>query len=296
LSNFLQHCYARTYPFIPPSLLRSLLEDVYTGKLTEPEALERLTPYRTDAYPDDHSYGLYWRVASKRGWVCPPTRFGHYPALVLGIGKHTKVFTMNVHEGVLSPTALAGTNKAYCRDVLESHGFPVAAGHLVTDAEMAGGKAGEIGFPVVLKRFRGGNSEGVISSISNERDCREGAERFLQRDVSVIVEKMLRGAEIRLHFLNGRLHKAHRCEPLYIRGNGKESLRDLMLAAYPDYLRLMSSSEAQRQRFVLFLWGRGVRQFARVRSGGWPRPRGGCLPRRRSKQPSTLVSKQDCPV
>ena len=32
LSNFLQHCYARTYPFILPRLLRSLLEDVYTGQ------------------------------------------------------------------------------------------------------------------------------------------------------------------------------------------------------------------------------------------------------------------------
>jgi hypothetical protein len=61
------------------------------------------------------------------------------------------------------------------------------------------------------------------------------------------------------------LHKAYRCEPLYVRGNGKDSIHDLMVAAYPDYFRVMSASEAQRQRFVLFLWGRGLREFDDVR-------------------------------
>lgn len=263
--NRSSHCYARTYPFIPLELLRRVLDDVYSGALTQPEALEKLTPYSTDAYYYGRSHGLYSHLASERGWVCCPTRFGFFPALFLGIGTYTTIFTMNMHEKVLAPMAFAGTNKAYCRDFLEAHGFPVAPGHLVTDPEMAVDKARLVGFPVVLKRFGGGNSEGVILSISNERDCREGAERLLQRDFCLVLEKMIEGLEVRLHFLSGRLHKAYRCEPLYIRGNGKDSIHDLMVAAYPDYFRIMSSSEAQRQRFVLFLWGRGVREFGDLR-------------------------------
>src|SRR5439155_7428300 len=139
-------------------------------------------------------------------------------------GRHTKIFTMNTHENVLAPMAFAGTNKAYCRDFLQAHGFPVAPGHLVTDPEMAVDKARLLGFPVVLKRFVVGNSDGVIAAIATKEDCRDGARRLLQKDYCLVLEKMIEGVEIRLHFVAGRLHKAYRCEPLHVRGNGKDSL------------------------------------------------------------------------
>lgn len=264
--NSARHCTAATYPFLPLDLLRSLLEDLYAGGITAPEALERLTPYRTDASFYARSYGLHRRLASARGWVCLPTRFGFYPALVLGIGTHTRIFTMNSHDRVLAPLALAGTNKAYGRDFLAAHGFPVAPGHLVTSAEMAVERARELGFPVVLKRLGGGNSQGILLSLSTEKDCWEGAEHFLRKDFGVIVEKMAEGVEFRLHFVNGRLHNTYRCKPLWVRGNGRATVRDLLAAAYPTYFRVMSASEMQRERLAQFLWGKGVRTFEGLRS------------------------------
>ena len=114
----------------------------------------------------------------------------------------------------------------------------------------------------MIKRLIGGNSDGVIVGVNNARDITSAVKALLADGHAVLVEQVVAGTELRLHFIAGRLHRAMRAEAYTIVGDGKRSLAELIAEHYPNYLRTMSGSVVHRRRLMMCLWGLGVRTLA----------------------------------
>lgn len=253
--------WARAYIYLPLDTASAALCAACEGRTIAPSLLDALALHGADARMYDASYGLHVRAAARRGWVVTPLRLGFMPALLLGAGRHAHLLMMNLTAKVSGALALAGSNKAIARDLLTSHGLPVAPGALATSAAMAVDVARRLGGAVVIKRMVGGNSDGVIVGLTSPRDIRSAAHALLTGSHAVLVESFVEGTELRLHFIAGRLHRAFRAEPFTVTGDGRRSLAALLRARYPRYLRTMSASNVHRRRLVLCLWGIGVRSF-----------------------------------
>ena len=253
---------ARAYPFVPLATLARALRAGYAGKSPSPATADELSIAGADARMYAASYGLHVRAAARRGWIAQPMRIGFMPAVLLGAGRHARFLVMNLPMQVSSTLTLAGISKANARDLLAAHGLPVAPGGLAGSPQAALRIARELGGPVVIKRLVGGNSDGVIVGVQEPRDITSAARMLLAGNYAVLVESLVAGTELRLHFLNGKLHRAYRAEPFTITGDGRRSLAALMAAAYPRYLQVMTGSSAHRRRLVMCLWSLGVRKVA----------------------------------
>jgi hypothetical protein len=259
------HGFAAAYPFLPIEVIAEALESAVHARRASADTLDALATHALDARAYRDSYGLYAKVARHWGWVVQPIRLGFYPSLLLGAGRHARLLTMNIGEGVSAPLGLAGVNKAVGRDFLAAHGLPVAPGFLVGSVSRAVRRAREIGFAVVLKRLVGGNSDGVLAGLRTEAAVRSGATRLLRKDSAILVERFVSGTEVRLHFVAGRLHRAFHAKPREVIGDGRRSLAALIAARHPRYWRAMSSSTVHQGRLVNCLWTHGVRTFGDLR-------------------------------
>jgi hypothetical protein len=254
----LTHAYATTHPFLHRRVLDDLVADD-----DGPAARERLSAQQQNAFFYRNAYGLYHQLARYRGWVSFPLMLGNYAALFVGIGRHSRLLTMNVDESVSAVVAFAGISKAYGRAVLRAHGIPVAPGDVVASADEAVELAHALGGEMALKTLRGGNSEGVILGVAGEA-CREAAARLLAHESEILVEKMVAGRELRLHFLGGRLHEVRVAQAPVVEGDGVTPLAALMRARLPVYAEMALSTDYQRRRLVYQLWRWGVREAAGV--------------------------------
>jgi hypothetical protein len=253
---------APVFPFVPLVTLSAALRAACAGRPLTRAIADELAISGGDARMYDASYGLHARAARRRGWVVQPLLLGFYPALLVGAGRHARFLVMNTTANVSSPLTLAGINKAIARDLLASHGLPVAPGALATSPDLARRVAQRLGGPVVIKRLIGGNSDGVIVGVSATRDVTSAAKTLLAGGHAILVESLVTGTELRLHFLAGRLHRAFRAEPYTVTGDGRSSLIELIEAKHPRYLAFMSAASAHRRRLVMSLWGFGVRTLA----------------------------------
>ena len=253
---------APVYPFLSLVSLSAALRNACAGRPLSRSLADELSLASPDARMYEASYGMHLRAARRRGWVVQPLLLGFYPALLVGAGRHAHLLVMNLPAHVSSALTLAGTNKASARDLLASHGLPVAPGALASSPDAALRIARSLSGPVVIKRLVGGNSDGVIVGVRDTRDVTSAAKALLAGGHAVLVESLVMGSELRLHFLAGRLHRAFRAEPFSVTGDGRRSLNALIAEQYPRYLRTMSASSAHRRRLVMCLWALGVRTLA----------------------------------
>ena len=160
--------------------------------------------------------------------------------------------------------AIGGSNKAVGRDLLGSYGLPPAPGGLAGTPEQAVELARRLGWPVVLKRPTGGNSDGVILNITRDDSCLEGARELLRGGEAILVEKIIEGIELRVHFVHGLIHRIVLRVPRPIRADGKSSLRKLIDNVRPDYLKMAHGSVFFQRQAIFRLWEFGVRQFGDI--------------------------------
>ncbi len=258
------HGYSPAYVFLPCFLIQGVIEGAWEpGDPRDSELREQLELQSLDASAYSRSYAFHYRVSQFRRWVAMPVMLGSRPSLFLGTGRFSRLMIMNVDQSASAAVALMGADKACCRNLLMSHGIPVAPGATATTASEAAARARELGFPVVLKKSQGsGNSADVILGIETERDCIDAAARLLANGQTLIVERMLDGIELRLHFIHGRLFRILKSEPLTVTGDGVTSLAALLSRDYPDYFSTMSGTGYHRRRLILQLFRLGVREFS----------------------------------
>jgi len=263
------HGCASAFIFLPVALVQGVIAGSYRDHGWEPrgardaELISQLELSALDCSAHSRSYEWHYRIAQFRRWVAMPLQLGRSPSLFLGTGRYSRLLIMNVDQSAGAPLSFVGSDKSYCRNFLTAHGFPVAPGATAFTPSEAVARAREIGFPVALKKSQAsGNSEGVILGIDNERDCTDAAQELLAGSQILLIEKMIEGIELRLHFIHGRLFRILRSEALTVTGDGSTTLENLLREKAPAYFETMSRTEHHRRRLVLQVYRLGVRQFS----------------------------------
>lgn len=252
----LTHVHASVFPLLSPELLSRVLAP------PDPDGEGRLRRTLIRLDHDSYTYrvgcGLYRRLADHRGWITQPVALGRFQSLYLGIGRHCQLVTMNQDQGVSGILTLAGTNKAFGRDLLTSVGIPVAPGRLVRGREELLEGAEALGYPVALKDVHGGSSESVVLGLRNPADLGAAAARYFGEGF-LLVERMLEGVELRLHFIGAELFRVFRCRPRFITGDGVSTVEGLLEREHPELYRRLRRAEGAQHRLVQQLWGHGIR-------------------------------------
>jgi len=131
--------------------------------------------------------------------------------------------TSAIAEGIAS-------DKDMTKDLLRSVGVPVPEGTLVKSAEEAWEEAQDIGLPVALKPYDGNHGRGVSLNLMTEADVKAAYDIAVLRggSKSVIVEKFIVGNEHRLLVVGRRMVAASMGESLWVTGDGKSTVQELV--------------------------------------------------------------------
>lgn len=253
--------WASCYPFLPLSRVREVVASA-AARSADRALARNLADYAYDASAYADAYGLQRANALARGWPAWPLLLGRMPALVLGCGRLHRLVTMNLMPGTSATLALAGIHKGLGRDLMAAYGLPVAPGTVVDTPARAVEQARALGWPVVLKRLVGGNSDGVITDLARPEECEQAARELLRGHGSVLVEKQLRGTELRVHFVGGRIREVIRRGRVEAVGDGRRTLQSMIEAAQPNHLARARRSPQLRRRLAYRFWALGVRRFS----------------------------------
>ncbi|MES2117466.1 MAG: cyanophycin synthetase [Pseudomonadota bacterium] len=131
--------------------------------------------------------------------------------------------TSAIAEGIASDKDLTKTLLASC-------GVPVPEGELVTSAEAAWEAAQDIGLPVVVKPYDGNHGRGVSLNLMTQSDVEKAYHLAARKggSKSVIVERFIAGNEHRLLVVGKRLIAAAAGEALWVTGDGKSNIIELV--------------------------------------------------------------------
>ena len=131
--------------------------------------------------------------------------------------------TSAIAEGIAS-------DKDLTKSLLSSCGVPVPEGELVTSAEAAWEAAQDIGVPVVVKPYDGNHGRGVSLNLMTEADVTAAYALAARKgdSKSVIVERFIAGNEHRLLVVGKRLIAAAAGESLWVTGDGKANIIELV--------------------------------------------------------------------
>jgi cyanophycin synthetase len=131
--------------------------------------------------------------------------------------------TSAIAEGIAS-------DKDLTKSLLAACGVPVPQGQLVASEAEAWEAAEDIGVPVVVKPYDGNHGRGVSVNLMTRADV-EAAYRLASRkgdSKSVIVERFIIGNEHRLLVVGQRLVAAARGESLWVTGDGRLNIIELV--------------------------------------------------------------------
>ncbi|MBD2607845.1 acetate--CoA ligase family protein [Scytonema hofmannii FACHB-248] len=125
------------------------------------------------------------------------------------------------------------TRKDDCKAFLNTLGFPVPQGDIVTTEREALGVAREIGYPVAIKPVVGHKGIGVTADVQDSRELEAAFERSLKaipenEPTRIIVEKSISGADFRLLCVNGKFVAATERRPASVVGDGNSTIAELI--------------------------------------------------------------------
>ncbi|MDP1594323.1 MAG: cyanophycin synthetase [Gallionella sp.] len=119
-------------------------------------------------------------------------------------------------------------DKDLTKNLLQACGVPVPEGRVVESQADAWEAAEDIGLPVVVKPSDGNHGRGVSTELMTREEV-ETAFRLADEEGSeVIVERFVRGNEHRLLVVGGRLAAAARGESVFVSGDGRSTLAELI--------------------------------------------------------------------
>jgi cyanophycin synthetase len=122
------------------------------------------------------------------------------------------------------------SDKDLTKTLLQACGVPVPEGSLVTSATAAWEEAQDIGLPVVVKPYDGNHGRGVTLNLSTQADVEAAYELASRKggSKSVLVERYITGDEHRLLVVGRQVVAAAKGEALWISGDGKSSVKQLV--------------------------------------------------------------------
>jgi cyanophycin synthetase len=172
---------------------------------------------------------LIVRAAAARG--IPWRRIGRECMVQLGHGIRQRRIWTAVTDRTSSIAEGIAVNKQLTKDVLAAAGVPVPLGRVVSSVDEAWEAAQAVGLPVVVKPADGNHGRGVFLNLS----CREEIERAFpvaskegRRVQAVVIERYVPGIEHRLLVVGGRMVACAKGEHIYVTGDGRHSIAELI--------------------------------------------------------------------
>ena len=148
--------------------------------------------------------------------------------LQLGYGIHQKRIqaTTTVNTNMIS-VDIAG-NKHATKKLLGDMGVPVPKGYRIREREELEDAVESVGYPVVIKPLDGNHGKGATVGIKTMDDARIAFEKAKEYSRYIIVEKQLIGADFRALVVNNRLIAVAERVPAHVKGDGKQTIQQLI--------------------------------------------------------------------
>lgn len=151
---------------------------------------------------------------------------GNLVQLGYGLAQH-RIWTAETDRTTAIAEGIAG-DKDLTKTLLAACGVPVPEGRTVESAEDAWSAAEDIGLPVVVKPVDGNHGRGVSLELQTREEVEAAYAIADEEGSEVIVERFVRGMEHRLLVVAGKVVAAGRGENIYLAGDGRSSVRQLI--------------------------------------------------------------------
>jgi cyanophycin synthetase len=158
----------------------------------------------------------------------PYIRLNDQSLVQLGYGVHQKRIqaTTTANTNMIA-VDIAG-NKHATKTLLGDMGVPVPKGFRIRDEEELEATIERVGYPVVIKPLDGNHGKGATVGIKNLEDAKIAWEKAKEYSRWVIVEQQLQGSDFRALIVNNRLIAVAERVPAHIKGDGKQTIQELI--------------------------------------------------------------------
>jgi len=119
-------------------------------------------------------------------------------------------------------------DKDLTKTLLSSCGVPVPEGREVDSPEDAWEAALDIGLPVCVKPIDGNHGRGVFIDVKTKEEVEMAYSVAVNEGSGVLVERSIPGTEHRLLIVGGKLAAATRGDVVYVEGDGKSTVKELI--------------------------------------------------------------------
>ncbi len=163
-------------------------------------------------------------VARDIPWI----RLGTNSLVQLGYGVNQMRFQATITCKTSSIAVDIACNKEQTKKMLDAASIPVASGGICLDDEDLKTVIDKIGYPIVIKPLDGNHGKGASINVKKWEDAVEGLTYAKKYSHRVIVEKFITGYDFRVLIIDNKLVAAAKREPAHVKGDGKQTIQQLI--------------------------------------------------------------------
>ncbi|MDP1527641.1 MAG: cyanophycin synthetase [Rhodocyclaceae bacterium] len=190
-------------------------------------------------------------AASDKSRLIPHIRLNDGNLVQLGYGaKSRRIWTAETDRTSAIAESIA-SDKDLTKTLLSACGVPIPEGRMVDSPADAWEAAQDIGLPVVIKPDDGNHGRGVSLDLMTREEVEAAYPVADAEGSGVMVERYIRGEEHRLLVVHDKLVAAARGECIYITGDGKQTVRELIDSQLNTDLRRGDAEEFPLETIVL---------------------------------------------
>jgi cyanophycin synthetase len=158
----------------------------------------------------------------------PWIRLGTNSLVQLGYGINQMRFQATITCKTSSIAVDIACNKEQTKKMLDAASIPVANGGICIDEDDLDDVIQKIGFPIVIKPLDGNHGKGASINVKTREDAVDGLAYAKKYSHRVIVEKFITGHDFRVLIIDNKLVAAAKREPAHVKGDGKQTIQQLI--------------------------------------------------------------------
>ncbi len=158
----------------------------------------------------------------------PYIRLNEQSLVQLGYGVYQKRIQATTTANTNMIAVDIAANKHATKKLLGDMGVPVPKGYRIRDEDELEGTVKSVGYPVVIKPLDGNHGKGATVGIKSLDDARIAWEKAKEYSRWIIVEQQLEGADFRALVVNNRLIAVAKRVPAHVKGDGKQTIQELI--------------------------------------------------------------------
>lgn len=163
-------------------------------------------------------------VARDIPWI----RLGTNSLVQLGYGVNQMRFQATITCKTSNIAVDIACNKEQTKKMLDAASIPVASGGICVDEEDLKEVVDKIGYPIVIKPLDGNHGKGASINVKAWDDAVDGLAYAKKYSHRVIVERFITGYDFRVLIIDNKLVAAAKREPAHVKGDGKQSIQQLI--------------------------------------------------------------------